>query len=142
MERSYGLGEEIQGAGMSGGRRGLFPVLGLPTGNPPLQGGVTRGFRRRASTKGLSLRVKNPRLIGVSPKEHFVDPRPVDQLGFDLGLHAVVVGLKRDRTIAAPTVIVTRARTDSPFTSEELSSHRRAHSASYCAGASTRAWWL
>ena len=98
VERSYRLGEEIQGAGMSGGRRGLFPVLGLPTGNPPLQGGVTRGFRRRASTKGLSLRVKNPRLIGVSPKEHFVDPRPVDQLGFDLGLHAVVVGLKRDRT--------------------------------------------
>ena len=86
----------------------LFAVLGLPPGNPPLQGSFTRRFDGRTSTNGLPVLVINPRLIGVSPEKHFVDPRPVNALGLDFSLHLGIIEPKRDRTIELSTVKVMR----------------------------------
>ena len=66
----------------------LFAVFGLSLVNPPLRGSFTRRFDGRTSTNGLPVLVINPRLIGATPEEHFVDPRPVNALGLDFGLHA------------------------------------------------------
>ena len=71
----------------------LFAVLALSLANPPLQRSFTRGFDGRASTNGLPLLVIDPRLIGTTPKKHFVDPRPVNALGLDFGLHAGIIEL-------------------------------------------------
>ena len=61
------------------------------------------------STEGLPLRVKNPRLIGFAPKEDFVDPGPVNALGFDLSLHVRRVAPKSGTRIALSPVKTTRS---------------------------------
>ena len=83
-------------------------VVGLPLTNPLLQGRFARGLHGRPSANGLPMLVINPRLIGASPEQHFVEPSPVNPLRLDFGLHPRVVGLKRDRTIALSTVKLTR----------------------------------
>ena len=87
----------------------LFAVLGLPSKDPQFQSGSARGFLGTPSTEGLPLRVKNPRLIGFAPKEDFVDPGPVNALGFDLSLHVGRVAPKSDTTIALSPVKTTRS---------------------------------
>ena len=48
---------------------GLFAVLGPHAGDPHLQSGITRGFRRTSSTNGFPLRVEYSSLVGVPPEE-------------------------------------------------------------------------